>query len=41
MVAQASESLVPTQGRATDHLGWASANLDDLEETLRLNNVEF
>ena len=41
MVAQASESVAPTQGRAIDHLGWASANLDDFGGDLRLNDVEF
>jgi lactoylglutathione lyase len=41
MVAQTSETVVPTQGRAMDHLGWASENLDDFGENLRLNGVEF
>lgn len=41
MAAQASDSIVRTQGRAMDHLGWASLNLDDFGENLRLNDVEF
>ena len=41
MAAQASESIVPTEGRAMDHLGWASSSLDEFGRNLRFNDVEF
>jgi len=41
MAAQARGQIVPTEGRAMDHLGWAAENLDDFEKVLALNDVEF
>lgn len=41
MAAQANGEVVPTQGRAMDHLGWAAVNLDDFGDVLEANDVEF
>ncbi|MDD9890433.1 MAG: VOC family protein [Gammaproteobacteria bacterium] len=41
MAAQANGEIVPTQGRAMDHLGWAAENLDNFGDILEANNVEF
>lgn len=41
MAAKAAGNVVPTQGRAMDHLGWASEDLDDFGRNLRLNDVKF
>lgn len=41
MAAQANGEILPTQGRAMDHLGWAADNLDDFGDVLESNNTEF
>lgn len=41
MAAQTTENIAPTQGRAMDHLGWASSSLDEFGQNLMLNDVEF
>ena len=41
MAASANGEIAPTQGRAMDHLGWASSNLDEFGEVLEANDEEF
>ena len=41
MAAPTNGEIVPTQGRAIDHLGWASSNLDEFGEVLEANDEKF
>jgi len=41
LVAQARSAVVPTQGRALDHLGWRYQDLAAASETLKANGVKF
>ncbi|NKB35056.1 MAG: hypothetical protein GKR91_18320 [Pseudomonadales bacterium] len=41
MAAQASGEIIPTQGRAMDHLGWAAENLDEFGAVLDANAEVF
>ena len=41
MAAPTNGEIVPTQGRAMDHLGWASSNLDEFGEVLEANDENF